>query len=82
MPLGPSVRRGRRGLFWFVFCFLKALKRHVIYCSIIEAFLHLFDLGSWCAVSFSWKMPSKGIGGRKDRIGWQVIIQVLVDMMH
>ena len=63
VPLGPSMRRGRRGLFCFVFCFLKALKRRVIYCSVIKAFLHLFDFGSQCAISFSWKMPSKGVGG-------------------
>lgn len=43
---------GGRGLFWFVFCSLKALKRRVICCSVIKAFLHLFDFGSWCAISF------------------------------
>lgn len=53
----------RQGLFCFVFCFLKALKRHVIYCSVIKAFLHLFDIGSRPVISFSWKMPSKGVGG-------------------
>lgn len=72
----------RQGLFCFVFCFLKALKRRVIYCNVIKTFLHLFDFGSRPVISFSWKMPSKGVGGWKGRAGWQVMIQVLVDIMH
>lgn len=76
------VRSGRRSLFWFVFCFLKALKRCVTCCSVITAFLHLFGFGSWLTVSCSWKMPSKDVGRWKGRIGCQVMNQVLVDMMH
>lgn len=46
VPSCCSVRSGRRSLFWFVFCFLKALKRCVTCCSVIKAFLHLFGFGS------------------------------------
>lgn len=62
VPSCYSVMSGRRSLFWFMFCFLKALKRCVTCCRAIKAFLRLFDFGSWFTVSCSWKMPSKDAG--------------------
>lgn len=68
VPSGPSVRRRRRGLFCFVFCFLKASKRPVIYCSIIKAFLHLFDFGIWYEV-FPGKCLQKVLEGERVGLG-------------
>lgn len=62
VPSCRSVMSGRRSLFSFVFCFLKALKRCVTCCSVITAFLCLFGFGRWFTVSCSWKMPSEDVG--------------------